>query len=46
MRRAMKNHLSVLLAVLTAPLLLVLVVPGLRGQQPPASNRPSGVPAD
>lgn len=45
-RRAMKSHLSVLLAVLNASLLLVLVAPSVHAQQPPASNRPPGVPAD
>lgn len=46
MRKAVKSHLLVPLAVFAAPLLLVLVVPGLHAQQPLASNRPPGVPAD
>ncbi len=46
MQRETKSHLSVLRAVLHASLLLALVVPSLHAQQPPASNRPPGVPAD
>lgn len=46
MQREKESQPSVFRAVLNASLLLALVVPGLRAQQPPASNRPPGVPAD